>query len=269
MHRAIPFRHPNVILLYTKPQNMTKERPMKSQQALSSFLLIAYLATCRGFAPSCTKRVAPRVSLGIKRQCSHQNNQAIRVTRLLAFKNESVDFSERLERILLPMSSLIDETTGGWGLSYADLSPETHETPTGVMFLATNLAYSVVGVVLGLHGDLLLGLLTECASVASFGYHFTQLQLGPDQPTVRLALLIDYIFAAAALMTGGIYVALAPLDVPLEGYEACAVGIACLGASWIWERGMPYVVFHGLWHLFGAYGGYLIGQAHLAGSMAA
>jgi hypothetical protein len=246
---------------------MTKDCPLKSL-SLSSFLLLAYVATCHGFAPTCTKRVAPRVSLGLKRQFS-QNEQADRVRHLSALENESLDLSGRLECLLLPMSSLIDETTGGWGLSYADLSPENHETPTGVIFLATNLAYSVVGVLLGLHGDPLLGLLTECASVASFGYHFTQLQLGPDKPTVRLALLIDYIFAGAALMTGGIYVALAPLDVPLEGFGACALGVACLGASWKWERGMPYIVFHGLWHLFGAYGGYLIGQAHLAGSMAA
>ena len=234
------------------------------------FVLFTSLIACCGFTPI---RFPPIVEVGLKQPFFSSKEQLylqqpLSRTLLATSKNEDVvqDLSGGLASMLLPMSSLIDSMTGGWGMTYADLTPETHETPTGIVFLTTNLAYSVVGALLALHGDSLLGLLTECASVASFGYHFTQLKLGPDQAAVRLALLVDYIFAAAALSTGLFYVAMSPLDIPMEGLLACALAVACLGASWIWERGMPYITFHGMWHLLGAYGGYMIGQAHIAGA---
>ena len=64
----------------------------------------------------------------------------------------------------------------------------------------------------------------------------------------------------------GLYVVMLPLDIPLEGLVAFALAVACLGASWIWEQGMPYIVYHGLWHLLGASGGYMIGLAHIPGA---
>ena len=232
--------------------------------------LCTSLIACHGFTsiriPTIATKGQNQLFFSTKEQLYLQ--RPLSQTFLTAKNDDAVqELSGGLASMLLPMSSFIDTMTGGWGMTYADLTPETHETTTGVVFLATNLAYSLVGALLALHGDSLLGLLTECASVASFGYHFTQLKLGPDQAAVRLALLVDYIFAAAALLTGGLYVfAMSPLDIPMEGLLACALAVACLGASWIWERGMTYIIYHGLWHLLGAYGGYIIGEAHIAGA---
>jgi len=234
--------------------------------SLHFLALLVSLKTSHGFA-SC--RVAPRLSLGPKRpfRSNKEQFQRLSLTHLEAERDDSLqELSGSLASMLLPVSSLIDNVTDGWGMTYADLTPETHETPSGIVFLATNLAYSLVGVLLSLHGESLLGFLTECASVASFVYHFTQLKLGPDQPAVRLALLVDYIIAGAALLTGAIYVAFSPYDIPMEGLVVCALGVAFLGASWVWEEGMPYIIFHGMWHLFSAYGGYMIGLAHMATS---
>ena len=69
---------------------------------------------------------------------------------------------------LLPIAERIDSATGGWGLSYADLHPETPQTPIGQAFLATNACYACGGLLLGIQGEWTLGLLTEIAGVVSF-----------------------------------------------------------------------------------------------------
>jgi hypothetical protein len=44
------------------------------------------------------------------------------------------------------------------------------------------------------------------------------------------------------------------------------LGLAMLGCSWVWVKGRPYMIFHGLWHFFSAYTGYVIGLIHSGGS---
>mmetsp|Transcript_2407 Transcript_2407/g.2907 ORF Transcript_2407/g.2907 Transcript_2407/m.2907 type:complete len:230 (-) Transcript_2407:172-861(-) len=168
-----------------------------------------------------------------------------------------------LSTILLPVANAIDDATGGWALSYADLSPESDKTPIGRTFLATNLAYTAMGLFLINRGDVWLGTITEMASVASFLYHYTQLAR-KDAPLVRLALMIDYIVAALCLGTASFYIWLDPSSIPIDGYIACGLAVFFLALSWVWEKGLPYCINHGLWHLLGGYGGSLIGQAHTA-----
>mmetsp|Transcript_24261 Transcript_24261/g.67198 ORF Transcript_24261/g.67198 Transcript_24261/m.67198 type:complete len:217 (-) Transcript_24261:1227-1877(-) len=138
---------------------------------------------------------------------------------------------QRIETALSPATEFLDDVSGGWALSYADLTPNSEKTPVGQIFLATNAAYAIVGLFLSLRGEVLLGLLTDICSVASFGYHFTQLQqpYGRTQDsTVKLALLIDYFFAVTAILVGLSYLAIDQTLPPAEGIVTSILGIACL-----------------------------------------
>mmetsp|Transcript_15789 Transcript_15789/g.36221 ORF Transcript_15789/g.36221 Transcript_15789/m.36221 type:complete len:342 (+) Transcript_15789:89-1114(+) len=165
-----------------------------------------------------------------------------------------------------PLQTWMDETSADWLLSYADLRPETSRTAVGATFLATNTLYLLAGILLTLQGDYWFGLLTEVTSVASFGYHYTQLEAqGQDKAAaVRLALMLDYVFALTSLATATVYL----IGLGWTGHAevdilvATALSLTFLVLSWLYESVTPYIVFHSLWHVFGAYAGYLIGVAH-------
>lgn len=166
--------------------------------------------------------------------------------------------------ILLPLASTLDDLSGEWALSYADLYPSTPRTIEGRAFLATNAAYALSGLILGIQGDWFFAGLTEMAGVVSFWYHFSQLEFGKEREEVRLALLTDYLTAGAALVTGGFYMAdLGIQGVPVQALFSGAAAIVCLSLCWVWEFGYPYLFWHSLWHLLSAYTGYLVGQAHV------
>lgn len=170
----------------------------------------------------------------------------------------------QLTSLTQPAQQILDGATSGWALSYANLSPDTEKSVPGVGFLATNMAYALAGLVLTLQGDLWFGLLTDVTAIASFNYHYNQLQVQGEMgaPVVRLALLVDYAFAALSILTASVYLFSSP-SFPLEGLEYGAVSLVCLGLCWVYEEGRTYMILHGLWHLFSAYAGYLIGAAHL------
>jgi len=166
---------------------------------------------------------------------------------------------------LLPIAEALDEATGGWGLSYADLHPATPRTTVGRVFLATNFFYAAAGLWLGIQGDWFYGGLTELAGIVSFAYHYTQLEFGKNRSEVRLALLIDYFCAGSALLTGGVYMVQAGItSVPIESLVSAGVAVVCLSLCWVWEFGYPYIFWHSLWHISSAYTGYLVGQDHLS-----
>jgi hypothetical protein len=191
-----------------------------------------------------------------------QNQERKQGKPLLSSQIVGPQLEESPAKVLLPLARALDESTDGWALDYADLSPDTPTTPAGIGFLATNLAYTICGLLLVIHGNVLLGILTELASVASFAYHFCQLKLGKNQPVVRVALLVDYVVAAATLLAALVYIIQVGIqNVPLEGIIASILAVVFLFLSWVWEEGIPYVINHGLWHLLGAYGGFIIGQS--------
>jgi hypothetical protein len=166
---------------------------------------------------------------------------------------------------LLPIAEAVDAATGGWGLSYADLHPVTPRTTIGRAFLATNFFYAAAGLWLMTSGDWFYGGLTELAGVVSFVYHYTQLEFGKDRSEVRLALLVDYACAGAALITGGAYMVQAGMtSLPPEAYVSAAGAVLCLSLCWVWEFGYPYIFWHSLWHLLSAYTGYVAGVEHLS-----
>jgi hypothetical protein len=185
---------------------------------------------------------------------------------------KSQDLSVEAFGPLLPLSERVDEWTGGWGLFYADLSPETTTSPLGITFLLTNLAYALAGFLLTIRGEIVLGTMTECAGAVSFWYHYSQLKYSGQEKNVqvRLALLTDYIFAGSALVTGGLYaLLLGPFSLPLGSLLSAVAAVLCLALSWKWEFGLPYILWHSLWHILSALTGYLIGQAYIDSSDAA
>jgi hypothetical protein len=74
-----------------------------------------------------------------------------------------------------PVQKILDNGTGGWALSAANLGPDYHQTIIGQVFLATNIRYAATGLVLTVKSDLRFGLLTDLVAIASFNYHYEQL----------------------------------------------------------------------------------------------
>ena len=83
---------------------------------------------------------------------------------------------QKLESVTAPVTDFLDANTDGWLLSYADLAPENASTLPGKAFLATNIGYAVAGLLLTQQGDFFFGFLTELCALASFNYHYWQLE---------------------------------------------------------------------------------------------
>jgi hypothetical protein len=175
-----------------------------------------------------------------------------------------------LSSALAPVSAFLEDSTDGWALSYADLRPESEKTTIGRSFLATNVAYASVGLLLSSQGELVLGFMTELVSVASFCYHYAQLQQPynrTDDATVKLALLVDYILAVSSISLGFLYLVEDKTLPSPEVIASSGIGIGCLLACWVWEKGYPYIVLHSLWHIFSAATAYSIGLSHVSNSL--
>ena len=146
------------------------------------------------------------------------------------------NISSEFNGYVLPIAQAIDSVTGGWALSYADLSPENENTIGGQLFLATNIVFAVVGIILSLQGDWLFGGLTEIAGIVSYWYHYSQLKFGQNKSEVRLALFTDYITAGAALITCSVYTFQLGLEnsIPMDVFIIAISSIICLLLGWIW-----------------------------------
>ncbi len=170
----------------------------------------------------------------------------------------------KAESMIKPAADALDEATGGWAMSYADLHPENASTPVGQAFLASNIAYAAAGLLLSMQGDLFLGLLIELVSVASFAYHYTQLDTSSKNDTVRFALFIDYVLAFTSIFVGLGYMLMDGQLPPMDGVISAAVAMSffLMGLT-VCADGMAYVVVHSLWHVFSAYCAYIVGNTHL------
>lgn len=183
------------------------------------------------------------------------------IIRLKAKINESGGEVEEEEKIEFSSSFESFDSFSEWALSYADLAPETETTPAGILFLLTNIAYSAAGALVFTNGGRpVLGAFTECASVASFAYHYTQLKAtSANDKSVKIALLIDYIIALTSIFFGG-FILYQTHAFPSTNIILSVVGaLLFLGFSWIWEKGYSYIFNHSIWHLLSAYAAYLIG----------
>jgi hypothetical protein len=99
-------------------------------------------------------------------------------------------------------------------------------------------------------------------------YHYSQLRYGPDVDLVKYALLIDYITAAYAIAVGlkaacDIVITSGVSAMPIDSVFEWAIGVIFLFASWRegLNKFVPYMIFHGLWHLFSAEAALSLGKA--------
>ncbi|KAJ1403473.1 hypothetical protein B484DRAFT_457541 [Ochromonadaceae sp. CCMP2298] len=155
-------------------------------------------------------------------------------------------------------------TGAKWVLSYADLSPYTEKDLVGALFLLTNACYLWAGVVLQGQGQgqggqvgAQLGWVVEVAGVVSTYYHWCQLHYGPNRSEVVVALCIDYGVAlcSIALYLQSLYVLIdATAAVPWDSVLLSCSGLLALGLSWVYEFSLPYIIFHGAWHVLSALG---------------
>ena len=108
-----------------------------------------------------------------KEQDQPNNDRESNQEKLESFQT---DIQEKFEEdrsynafgILTPLAKSLDSFSGDWALSYADLHPATPRTIEGQAFLATNVCYTVAGIVLGIQGDWFFAALTELAGIVSF-----------------------------------------------------------------------------------------------------
>merc|ERR1711871_1016893 len=140
-------------------------------------------------------------------------------------------------------------------------------TLPGVLFLSTNILYEVAGVKLQLAHANIPGICVEIAGLVSVWYHWAQLYYGPERIEVQRVLLLDYCTASAAIFATTTLLVNVSLQVangtliPNNDLFLCVssamVGISCLLISWMEtkETGQHYLVWHGLWHVFGAISG--------------
>lgn len=171
--------------------------------------------------------------------------------------------------ILAPLAKIVDKKTGKWTLSYADTGPYTDKNAIGLLFLFTNLLYFAVGVNLYATENYLTSVTIESAGLASFYYHWCQIHYGPGKDEVRVALLTDYIFAFLAVNITFIEIVLLCINVfssgdgtsfPVTPIVYGLTGLLCLFGSWKYDYELPYVILHGLWHVFSAGAAFSVGN---------
>tara|TARA_B110001452_G_scaffold112048_1_gene92923 strand:- start:1276 stop:1926 length:651 start_codon:yes stop_codon:yes gene_type:complete len=148
-------------------------------------------------------------------------------------------------------------------LSYKDCAPFDEHTLEGRFFLATNLAFYLTGAVMSTSSPA-LGALCEMAGTCSIGYHWAQLRVGgTSHPTVQTALLLDYLCALPTVVFGMAYAASAVsagADVPLAAGACGLASFVCFIYASLPACHEPrrYMLVHGLWHVLGAFTGYLL-----------
>ena len=151
-----------------------------------------------------------------------------------------------------PIGKRLNMLSNGWALSYANTFPFTEKHPFGFAFLATNIIYAVVGYAMFVHGNTGKSLILDAAGVASIAYHWRQIHLGPNRNEVRYALMIDYFTAVMAIGSVIFDICSGAVSGNLSLKALCLGVVAFLNlfGSWYYANGMPYLFFHGLWHVF-------------------
>lgn len=153
---------------------------------------------------------------------------------------------------------------------YADLTPYSAGSFTGLLFLATNILYLKTGWdQIQLRGFDMYSIAVEVAGLISTLYHWSQLNYGPNNRLVKAILCVDYLTAGYAILasasvcvqivqTSGSWQSL-PLRFVLEG----GLGIMFLFLSWTerFSKKESYMVTHGLWHIFSAQAAATLGAA--------
>jgi len=154
-----------------------------------------------------------------------------------------------------------NESSMQWALNYADLSPYTEKDFVGAAFLSTNILFFLAGMTVyfdstritsdGNPFPLIYSFALDIAGFASSFYHYNQLHYGKNSLKVINALLLDYMVAIISIISFFVDVFIMhSFANSLESIIFSVVAVLCLFACWIFEYGLPYMIFHGLWHIF-------------------
>jgi len=148
-----------------------------------------------------------------------------------------------------------------WLLQYADLRPYSDKDAVGILFLLTNVFYEYVGQFIfagavGVSDQWLYSGTLQVAGLVSSYYHWAQLHYGPDKDIVYRALIVDYLVAGFTIVLFSfrllqLYASTGVL--PIVSLFLGGLAVTSLLLSWKYEFQLPYVVFHGLWHVLSAF----------------
>lgn len=176
-------------------------------------------------------------------------------SRALLAKKSDGDNPQPLDRVPALLRTVVNEDSIRWGLTYADLRPYTDKDLVGITFLATNILYLFSGMVMFNYNQTVFSLILELAGIASIYYHWSQLHYGPGNSAAVRALLVDYAIATSTILFcfSQLLVVVFNGVVPYDVIGFSVLSFACLIASWLNEFGIPYMVWHGLWHVFSGY----------------
>jgi len=145
-----------------------------------------------------------------------------------------------------------------WVFKYADLSPYSEKDIVGTVFLSTNTLFFLAGITVyfdstkeGTLFPLIYSFALDIAGFASTIYHYNQLHYGKYSIKVINSLIIDYIVAFGTILCYLIDLFTNHSDLSsIDSLLFSILALLCLFASWVYEYGLPYMFFHGLWHIF-------------------
>lgn len=148
-----------------------------------------------------------------------------------------------------------------WAFRYGDTRPFSEKSVVGALFLATNVCYFLSSVNLYQADNIvasLYGVIIDIAGLFSSIYHYTQLRYGPNRIEVYPPLFLDY-FSALFAVSMTFYVSCKFFSAGyllnehvLDALMFSIVSVASFVTSWTYEVGVPYLIFHGLWHVLSA-----------------
>lgn len=169
--------------------------------------------------------------------------------------------NSRLNDWMTGVTNKLQSSRYRWLLQYADLRPYSDKNALGILFLLTNVFYEYVGQFILTSAKyspdqwLYSGTLQVAGIVSSY-YHWAQLHYGPDRDVVYRALLVDYVVASFTIVLFSfrllqLYASTGVL--PVVSLALGGLAVISLLLSWKYEFQLPYIVFHGLWHVLSAF----------------
>ena len=170
-------------------------------------------------------------------------------------------------------SSEFDRFIEKYVWSITDTRPYSPRTLVGSLFLATNIGFVITSIYFFRVQDpyaSLTAVLTDIAAVASFVYHYRQLDLGPDI-RVRAVLAIDYVVAISTIVCSLPYFWKIILEYGASNELEVSLSIFLGTASLIFfliggvSSGLQYITYHSMWHILSAASASLIGSVASSG----
>lgn len=172
-------------------------------------------------------------------------------------------------------SSSFDFFVDKYVWSITDTRPYAPHTLIGSLFLATNVGFLITSIFFFRVQDpyaSLTAILSDMAALASFIYHYRQLELGPDV-RVRAFLAIDYVVAISTVVCSLPYFWQIILEYgasnQLEVSLSLILGAASLAFFLVGgvSSGLQYITLHSMWHILSAASASLMGHVASSGGI--